>query len=622
MTDAPNRSHLAGATATETQFQTAIGAMYDFVSEMLGGAAAESGEISSGSYTPSSAIVVLDTEGSASSDYLDNILNTNIGEKFLLIHSTSGSRVIVVRHLQTGSGQFSLLGNASATLDDPEKAMLFRYDNSTSTWIEVFRNWTSTSIANIGTINEFASGAGVVVDGTSIKDGIISNTVVVVRSNTSDGSDNQYSIIAGGGGTTDSRGAVAEFYGNEHASTGQARISAGNVSNGHIRFYTGNTERLRVGYDGIVLADVFNELVTNAGVTIETILLKDGNVVKSGLNILTNTSDGSDNSYIIVGGGGAGANSRGGRIVLCGNEQANTGAVIIDAGAVSGGDIVFFTNNTERARISYSGAMTGFGNAVDIQKFTASGTWTKPASGTIAVVELVGAGGSGGRNSGSYCGGGGGGAGNRKIFPLSSLTSTVSVTIGSGGAARSSNLTGEAGGFSAFGSYMYAFGGGGGGAYGSGATSSGGGGGGVWGVGANCTSTTGGAGGGPSGGAGGNPAGMSISGGGGGGGTAYGAGTIGGSSVFGGGGGGCGGGSAGSQTFAAGGSSVFGGGGGAGNCTSGAAPGGDGVGKGGAGYAFNISGGAGEAPGGGGAACWGSGSSGAGARGECIVRVY
>ena len=98
-----------------------------------------------------------------------------------------------------------------------------------------------------------------------------------------------------------------------------------------------------------------------------------------------------------------------------------------------------------------------------IRVFTASGTWTKPAGITKAVVQCVGGGGGGGgSNSGTQGGGGGGGGGYAEALIDVSTVSTVSVTVGAGGAGGSPGAIGGAGGTSSFGTYASATGGGGG----------------------------------------------------------------------------------------------------------------------------------------------------------------
>jgi hypothetical protein len=87
------------------------------------------------------------------------------------------------------------------------------------------------------------------------------------------------------------------------------------------------------------------------------------------------------------------------------------------------------------------------GGKVDFQRFTADGTWNKPAGVTQVYMEVIGGGGSGGggrggsNNSGDDGGGGAGGAFVRSFYPAESLPTTLDVVVGEevvGGAGASS----------------------------------------------------------------------------------------------------------------------------------------------------------------------------------------
>lgn len=267
-----------------------------------------------------------------------------------------------------------------------------------------------------------------------------------------------------------------------------------------------------------------------------------------------------------------------------------------------------------------SGNIINIPASSDLQVFTASSTWVKPAFGTMAFIQVWGGGGSGGRaGTGDGGGGGGGGAYIERYVALASLSSSVSVTVGAGGAAQTAdNTDGSTGGQTSFGAYATAYGGAGGNGDAAGDNPGGGGGG------LTSAGTVGGGGGGPGGRVGSATIGATF-----GDANPFGGATAGDVSVGSGGtalyGGGGGGGGSGTNTETAGGASVFGGGGGGGGSDTGTgAAGGAGIvygGNGGAGNTGNNAGTAGTVPGGGGGGTE-TANSGAGARGEVRVTVF
>lgn len=97
-----------------------------------------------------------------------------------------------------------------------------------------------------------------------------------------------------------------------------------------------------------------------------------------------------------------------------------------------------------------------------IQTFLSSGTYTKPTGVRHIFVQAWGGGGSGGSYTGQNAAGGGGGGYFEKWIQASEVAATETVTIGNGGAARTGNTAGEAGGNTTFGSLVTAYGGSGG----------------------------------------------------------------------------------------------------------------------------------------------------------------
>lgn len=123
-----------------------------------------------------------------------------------------------------------------------------------------------------------------------------------------------------------------------------------------------------------------------------------------------------------------------------------------------------YTSNGDGVEPTFQELPAGIGAVISTQTFTASGTWSKPSSGSIARIRIWGGGASGAQGQNTDSGsGGGGGAYFEIIVPLSMLGATEAASVGLGGAAATAALTnGNDGGLSSFGNWGYAAGGSGG----------------------------------------------------------------------------------------------------------------------------------------------------------------
>ena len=102
------------------------------------------------------------------------------------------------------------------------------------------------------------------------------------------------------------------------------------------------------------------------------------------------------------------------------------------------------------ATLTNNGSSSGFdAGLASVQTFTSSGTWTRPTGITKVIVEVQGAGGSGSKLNGSSASPGAAGGYAKKLIDVSSISSST-VTIGTGGAAKTSDGNGNSGGSSSW----------------------------------------------------------------------------------------------------------------------------------------------------------------------------
>ena len=105
-----------------------------------------------------------------------------------------------------------------------------------------------------------------------------------------------------------------------------------------------------------------------------------GNILLSSTLISSNTSDGSDNKSIMINGGGAASDTRGGYVIVHGNEHSsNPGITRIHAGNVGSAEIQLYTAGSQKVTVDSSGNV-GIGASSPSAKLdiVGGGTSTSP----------------------------------------------------------------------------------------------------------------------------------------------------------------------------------------------------------------------------------------------------
>lgn len=153
MTNMPTKTDLTSGSTTEAQFQSAIGDLYDVVAQNALLGPAEAIEIATDAITPTKSLITIDTESSLATDNLKFIVPTNVGQKVIIVKSTSAARVITVKHNQSGTGKILLRGATDAVLYTPDYTLILLWVDATSCWVEISRNFGSLLITDAAEVS-------------------------------------------------------------------------------------------------------------------------------------------------------------------------------------------------------------------------------------------------------------------------------------------------------------------------------------------------------------------------------------------------------------------------------------------------------------------------------------
>jgi len=141
MATIPAAGHISNAARTQTEVKADLDDTIASLRQVAGsGQTPLSVTIASGLVTPagSGGFLTIDTEASAATDDLTNIVTTNYPDgSCLFLRNNNAARFVVLKHAAGGSGQLNLDRSVDYTLDDTKKWILIQ--RRSADWYEIIR---------------------------------------------------------------------------------------------------------------------------------------------------------------------------------------------------------------------------------------------------------------------------------------------------------------------------------------------------------------------------------------------------------------------------------------------------------------------------------------------------
>ncbi len=157
MATIPAAGYISNAARTQGELKQSLEDVIASLRQIPGAGQAELNyTIASGSVTPggSGGIITIDTESSAATDDLTNIVTTNYPDgSCLIVRNFNASRFVVIKNAAGGAGQINLDRSADYTLDDTKKWILIQ--RRSADWYEVLRGPTRMTTLTVAKTSTF-----------------------------------------------------------------------------------------------------------------------------------------------------------------------------------------------------------------------------------------------------------------------------------------------------------------------------------------------------------------------------------------------------------------------------------------------------------------------------------